>query len=93
MENGTFTTVTLSWLAPNVSSEIVIEYQVEYRRSSDSSFSHQSTSNNHLTTTVTGLSPNTEYQFRVAAVSAVGCKNSTDFITYSTFGMLNYHLV
>ena len=84
MDNTTFTTVTLSWLAPNVSSGIVIEYQVEYRKSGNSSFSQLLTSKNNLT--LTGLSPNIEYQFRVATVTAVGCGTYTNFINYSTLG-------
>jgi len=84
VDNTTFTTITLSWMRPNPPNGIIIGYQLEYRISYDSQFTLLLPSNNELTRTVTGLSPNTEYQFRVAAVTAVGRGPYTDIVTQNT---------
>ena len=64
----TNTTVTLSWMTPDPSNGIIDQYQIQYRRS-DSSDGYVSvnTSPPTLTYTVTGLTTNTEYDFRVRA--------------------------
>ena len=65
------TAVTLSWMPPNIRNGIITQYELQYRRSSDSmyiSFINSSV----LTATVTALLPSTDYQFRVAASTVVG---------------------
>jgi len=84
VDNTTFTTITLSWMRPNPPNGIIIGYQLEYRISYDLPFSLLSPSNNELTRTVTGLTPNTEYQFRVAATTVVGRGPYTDVVTQNT---------
>ena len=91
MENAAYTTVTLSWMRPNPPNGIIIGYQLAYRRTNDSSFILLLPSNNEVTRTVTELLPNTEYQFRVAAVTIVGRGPYTD-ITQSTTSELNFLL-
>jgi len=81
--NAKYTTVTLSWMAPNPANGFITGYQLEYRRNNDSSFASLR-SNNELTHTVTGLPPNTEYQFRVAAITVVGRGPYTDIVTQNT---------
>jgi len=81
--NAKYTTVTLSWVAPNPANGIITGYQLEYRRNNDSSFVSVPT-NNELTHTLIGLSPNTEYQFRVAAITVVGRGPYTNIVTQNT---------
>ena len=78
-DRATDTTVTLSWMEPNVPNGIIINYQIEYRvASSTQSYDSQNTTS--LNYTVAGLSSNTEYEFRVAAATRVGFGDPTDSI-------------
>jgi len=81
--NAKYTTVTLSWIAPNPSNGIITGYQLEYGTNNDSSLVSLP-SNDELTHTVTGLSSNTEYQFRVAAITVVGRGPYSDIVTQNT---------
>ena len=83
MDNVTDTTVTLSWMEPDVTNGIIISYQIEYRiASSNQSYDSQNTTS--LNYTVTGLSSNAEYEFRVAAATRVGFGDPTDSIFHFT---------
>ena len=64
---------------------VITRYQVEYRMafSDDSFVSLDSTS---MTYVVTGLSPFTAYDFRVAAATRVGLGPSTGVVTIYTTG-------
>ena len=80
----TVTTVTLSWMPPDPPNGIITQYELQYRRSSDSvyiSFINSSA----LTATVTGLLPSTDYRFRVAASTVVGQGPYTE-IPHTTTG-------
>ena len=85
--NATDISVTLSWMEPNMPNGIITRYQVEYRLTfSDQSFASQNTTS--LTYTVTGLSPFTEYDVRVAAATRVGLGPVTDVVSIFTTGKL-----
>ena len=79
MDNATDTTVSLSWMIPDLSDGDIIEYHVEYRPKLPCSKRTKSLSN-----MVTGLLPDTEYEFRVAAVTAGGYGPYSDTVCYST---------
>ena len=68
----TYTTVTLSWMPPIMPNGILIRYDVEYREEGDEIFSRIIPFTSELSFTITELTPNTTYQFRVAAVTIVG---------------------
>ena len=67
----TDTTVTLSWMPPDPPNGNITQYQVEYR-SNDGGFELLLPTNVNLTRTVTGLSSNTQYLFRVIAFTMEG---------------------
>ena len=79
----TDTTVTLSWMPPDPPNGIIRSYRVQYRRSDSSSSNYNSfdTNTNDLTYTVTGLSTNTEYNFRVRADTVVGRSDPSNVVT------------
>ena len=64
-------TVTLSWMPPDPPNGIITHYQVEYR-SNSSGFELLQPTNVDLTRTVTGLSSNTQYVFRIIAFTLEG---------------------
>ena len=64
-------TVTLSWMPPDPPNGIITQYQVEYR-SNSSGFELLQPTNVDLTRTVTGLSSNTQYVFRIIAFTVEG---------------------
>ena len=69
--DATDANVTLQWMEPDMPNGVITRYQVEYRMAfSDDSFVSQNATS--LTYIVTGLSPFTEYEFRVAAATRVG---------------------
>ena len=86
----TETTVTLSWMPPAMLNGIITNYRVQYRRTDSSSSSYNSihTWTTDLTYTVTGLSTNTEYDFRVRADNVVGRSGSSNVVT-TIVGKLN----
>ena len=65
----TDSTVTLSWMTSPYPNGAVIRYDVQYTMTHDFFFTTRFTS---LTGTVTGLTSNTYYGFRVAAVTIAG---------------------
>ena len=78
----TDTTVSLSWIPPNITNGIITQYQLQYRRSdSGSDFISLNISKNTLTFTVTGLTSDTEYVFTVRAFTVVGHGNASNVIT------------
>jgi len=70
--------VTLSWMEPNPTNGIIIEYRVQYRRC-DQPTSSRSTISNITTVihTVSGLVPDNEYCFRVRAFTRQGSNGFT----------------
>ena len=80
--NVTDTTVTLSWLLPAMANGIIDQYQIQYRRSDSSDgYVSENTSPPTLTYTVTGLTTNTEYDFRVRARTGHGRGPNSDIVT------------
>ena len=81
--------VTLQWMEPDMPNGVIARYQVEYRVafSDDSFVSQNATSLTNATSyIVTGLSPFTEYEFRVAAATRVGLGPYTGVVTTFTTG-------
>ena len=78
-DNATDTTVTLSWMEPNVPNGNIINYQIQYRVAyTDQQYTLRNITS--LTYTVTGLASNMEYEFRVAAATRVGFGDPTSSI-------------
>ena len=72
-------------MEPDMPNGIITRYQVEYRAAfTDQLFVSQNTTS--LTYTVTGLSPFTEYEVRVAAATRVGLGPVTDVVSIFTTG-------
>ena len=67
----TDTTMTLSWMSPDPPNGIITQYQVEYR-SNNSGFELLLPTTVNLTRTVTGLSSNIQYLFRIIAFTVEG---------------------
>ena len=76
----TDTTMSLSWMPPNTTNGIIIQYELQYWRS-DSTANITSVTNNTLNYTVTELSSNTKYVFTVRAFTVVGHGNSSYVVT------------
>ena len=71
MDSVTDTTVTLSWMTPNPTNGIITQYELQYQVCSDVDYITLSPLNNAVTRTVTGLSFDTEYCFRVRAFTVI----------------------
>ena len=83
----TYTTITLSWMPPNIPNGIIIDYHLQYRRADSSSLYYILLPiDDQLTRTVTRLSPSTDYDFRVAATTVVGRGLYTGLVTNRTLG-------
>ena len=88
----TDTTVTLSWMPPDPPNGIITQYQVQYRRSDSSdSYVTTRTMTNDLTYTVTGLTANTEYDFRVRAATVVARGPPSNVVTVVVGKLKVYH--
>ena len=74
--------VTLSWKGPIPPDSSISEYEVQYRKSGEdhSKTRHSST----CQCEVTGLTPATRYEFRVAPINSAGCGLFTEFVSQST---------
>ena len=78
----TNTKVSLSWMPPDTPNGIITQYQLQYRRSDNTTnITLLNVTNDTLTYTVTGLSSNTEYLFTVRAFTAVGHGNASNEVT------------
>ena len=84
----TYTTMNLSWAVPAMPNGIVVSYHLQYRRTDDANLAYNILFpiDNQTSRMVTGLSPSTEYDFRVSAVTVVGRGPYTDIITNITLG-------
>ena len=82
----TNSTVSLSWMSPDKPNGIITQYQVQYRRADNSSrFTSLNRTYANLKYTVTGLTGNTKYVFRVRAFTVVGHgPSSNEVITYTS---------
>lgn len=64
------TTVTLSWMPPDLPNGIITQYQVQFRQNDSSNFTSVDTFNPYVT--LNGLTSNTQYIFQVTAFTAAG---------------------
>ena len=76
--------VILSWMLPKMSNGIITQYQMEYRSGNSSDFISLNITNSILTYTVTGLTSNTDYVFRVRAFTVVGHGPPSNEVTHYT---------
>ena len=89
----TDTTVALSWMSPDPPNGIIDQYQIQYRRSDSSDgYASENTSPPTLTYIVTGLTTNTEYDFRVRARTGHGRGEFSNVVT-AFVGKLKYVLL
>jgi titin len=75
---GSAGTASLTWTAPNSNGSAITDYTIEY--SSDGGVTWQTwshTASTGTSATVTGLTPGTNYQFRVTAVNGIGASVAT----------------
>jgi fibronectin type 3 domain-containing protein len=75
---GSAGTASLTWTAPNANGSAITDYTIEY--SSDGGVTWQTwshTASTGTSATVTGLTPGTNYQFRVTAVNGIGASVAT----------------
>ena len=77
----TDTTVTLSWMPPDMPNGIITQYQIQYRRtSSGSSFGNNQVTTD-LTDIVTGVMTGTAYDFIIRAFTVVGRGPPSDIVS------------
>ena len=80
--DNTDTTVTLSWMSPDPPNGIITQYRVQYSISDRDNYNSIDTrTTDRLTYTVTGLSTNTEYDFRLRADTVVGHSDPSNVVT------------
>ena len=91
MNDITYTTVTLSWMAPIMPNGILTRYDLEYIEEGAGLFSRVFPTASELSYTIPGLMPSTTYRFRVAAVTIVGRGPYTISITNSTLSKFTIH--
>ena len=81
-------------MSPDPPNGIIINYRVQYKKSDRirSSYIQIDTNTTDLTYIVTGLSTNTEYDFRVRAYTVVGHSNPSNVVTafVGKFLLLSY---
>ena len=80
-ESVTHNSLTLSWKPPNPSHGFITQYRVEYKATGKDYQKLVTLPGNILAYEVTGITANTEYHFRIAAVNSAGCgpfKNAID---------------
>jgi hypothetical protein len=76
------TQVALAWTAPNNGGSAIIDYTVEYKLSSDSSwttFAHSASTT--AARTVTGLTNASSYDFRVSVINSIGTSSVSSTAT------------
>jgi len=83
VDSTTDRTVILSWMTTPQPNGAVVQYDVQYRRAGTSS-SFMTHSFTGRSGTLTGLSNDTVYEFRVAAVTVVGTGLYTTIINQRT---------
>ena len=79
----TSSSIVLSWKLPRFSSTPVVKYVLEWRKASEpSNLFLQETKEHHIE--MTGLTANTEYQFKVAAINHEAYGLFTDVLSQYT---------
>ena len=84
MNNTADTTITLSWMEPSMENGIITVYQLEYGPVGGDQRFEFSQNFTSLFATVAGLSPSTDYEFRVAAFTRVGSGLYSNIVTSIT---------
>ena len=69
---GSGTSLSVSWTAPANNGEAITDYDVQYKKSSDSGWTDKSHTGTGTSTTITGLTQGTTYNVRVRATNSVG---------------------
>ena len=77
----TDTTVTLSWMSPDPPNGIITNYRVQYSISDRDNYNSIDTMTTDLTYTLTGLTTNIEYDFRVRVDTQVGRSVPSNVVT------------
>ncbi len=88
----TANTVPLTWTAPSTGGAVA-DYIVQYRLSGSGSWTTFSSTITATSTTVTGLSSSTAYDFQVAALNATGSGAYSSLVTATTAATSNYLLL
>jgi len=83
VDRVTDTTVTLSWMTPNGTVDI-LQYILEYKEVGKVPYIREQITGDILTYTISGLSTNTSYEFRIAASNAVEVGPFTDPVSQTT---------
>lgn len=88
VSNATDNSLTLNWTKAkdNLFDDEDLSYTVAYKLPSDARYSRDGVEqgNNISSSLVTGLSPNTTYEFRVTVKDRVGNTSTYDILTYTT---------
>ena len=76
------TEIGLAWSAPNDNGSPIVNYIIEYKLSSDTTWTefYDSTTPT-LSVTITGLTQDSEYSFRVRVVNAAAISNASNIVT------------
>ena len=69
----THESLTLLWRPPNPSNRTITGYTLQCKKADEDFQTLVELDGNNLTYEVSGLTANTEYYFRVAAINSVGC--------------------
>ena len=69
----THESLTLLWKPPNPSNGTITGYTLQCKKANEDFQTLAELHGSNLTYTVSGLTANTEYYFRVAAVNSAGC--------------------
>lgn len=68
----TTSTAALDWTEPGSNGSPVTDYDIDYKKATDSTWSHWLFSGTRTNTTITGLDAGTEYKFRIRATNLGG---------------------
>ena len=84
--DATDANMTLQWMEPDMPNGVITRYQVQYRVAFTDGQTFVSLNSTSMTYVVTGLSPFTAYNFRVAAATREGLGPYTGVVTNFTTG-------
>ena len=89
VSDSTATSVTIIWSEPGNAGSEITDYDVEYREGTSGTYSSWGHTGTARTATITSLSEDTEYQFRVRASNAEGTGDWSEPVTTSTISAPN----